>query len=173
MDSRDSNQKVAGGVGDVERANAVDVLPVGPSTLQRLVGLVRRTFATPGPLKCAGRQTPSRSASTASATPAEPRAGLPPRRTGRSFLRPLPCRVADYRRPRSTLNVNNASSSKRVVDGDAVIVAANTSNVMYGVRVIWSASDSLTMFGTGGAVEDDGSGMSVTAGLLFGDTKLL
>lgn len=81
--------------------------------------------------------------------------------------------MADYRRPRSTLNVNNASSSKRVVDGDAVIVAANTSNVMYGVRVIWSASDSLTMFGTGGAVEDDGSGMSVTAGLLFGDTKLL
>ena len=72
-----------------------------------------------------------------------------------------------------TLNVNNSSTTKQVADGDAVIVAANTNNVMYGVRVIWSGSASAAMFGVAGAAEDDGSGTSITAGLLFSDTRVL
>ena len=72
-----------------------------------------------------------------------------------------------------TLNVNNASGTKQRVDSDAVVIAANTNNVMYGVRVVWSTSPVNALSASGAPPGGVSPSRAMTADVLVSDDEIL
>ena len=74
-----------------------------------------------------------------------------------------------------TLNTNNSSTTKQVLDADAVVVAANESHLMYGVHITWPAS-SIAALTTVSSTQSQSGSLSpstVTGDLLFSSTEIL